>query len=434
MSTAHDAALLVTPAAAVTGQDLLAATARALSGCSDADEVLSRLAETVVPGLAQWCLVDRLDEPDMVTRVRALGEAGPIALRPDDGPVSARRSSAGTVGLLARLLQSPRGLLRLAAADIRTLAQSAEPRLRAQAELAIELGATDVLVVGLAARGQVLGVMTVGRGPAGFTDADVAALADLAQLAGLALDNARLLEAQRSVSAALQRSLLPPLPSLPELELAARYVPAGSEVQVGGDWYDVFVLARDRVGLVIGDATGHDVHAAAHMAELRHLLRAAALQGTGSPAVTLQGLDRLLAQLGSGASATCLYAQLLRPAPGRGWQLHWSNAGHLPPLLLHGGDGACFLDREPDLMLGVDEHAGRAGHRQDLAPGDVVLLFTDGLVEDRTSVLDDRLALLAVATTGVDRNPESLADRVIAQLPTGEDDIAVLVIRVGAAD
>jgi len=271
-------------------------------------------------------------------------------------------------------------------------------------------------------------VLTVGRVAQRFQDEQIALLADLALLAGLALDGARLLQVQRSVSAALQTTLLPPLPVLAGLTLAARYLPAGQGLEVGGDWYDVFALPNGMVSLVIGDATGHDVVAAASMAQLRNLLRASAVDRCEPPDATLARLDRTTAELGASASTTCLYAQLERTASGQ--RLRWSSAGHLPPVRLRGAT-AELLETPPDLMLGVDPLSQRAEHVCELDPGDVLVLFTDGLVEDRRIGLDDRLDLLVrLVERAAGEHPEQLCDQLVRELAGREDDVAVLVVRL----
>ena len=410
--------------------ELLRHAIRSFPTCVSSEQLLSQVAELVVPALGQWCLADRLDEPDLVTRVAALGLDGPLPLPPRMGRTDGHRSSARAMGLLAQVIDAPRRMLRLSADDIEALAASSEPQLRAQGGFARRLGSTDVLVLGLPARGRLLGVLTLGRIAGQFDDDEVALLADLALLTGLALDGMRLLQVQRSVSTALQTSLLPPLPVLPGLTLVARYVPAGQGIEVGGDWYDAFVLPGGPAALVIGDATGHDADAATRMAELRHLLRGAAVDRGRSPAATLTQVDQVTAHLGSDASATCLYAQLQRTAATGGWRLTWSSAGHLPPILLRDGR-AEILDTPPDLMLGVDPETSRQNHGRDLASGDLLLLSTDGLVEDRRQALDVRLDLLGqllARTAGTD--PEALADLLIAEMASQDDDVAVLLVSI----
>lgn len=410
--------------------ELLRKAIRSFPICTNADQVLSQVAALVVPAFGQWCLADRLDEPDLVTRVAALGLDGPLPLPSRMGRPDGHRSSARARGLLGQVIDAPRRMLHVSADDIEVLAASPEPQLRAQAGFARRLGSTDVLVLGLPARGRLLGVLTLGRIDGTFDDEQVALLADLALLTGLALDDTRLLQVQRNVSAALQTSLLPPLPILSGLTLAARYVPAGQGIEVGGDWYDAFVLPTGPAALVIGDATGHDADAATRMAELRHLLRGAAVDRGRSPAATLSQLDQVTAHLGSDASATCLYAQLQPIVGGTGWRLTWSSAGHLPPVLLRDGR-AETLDTEPDLMLGVDPTTTRQDHTRDLLVGDLLLLFTDGLVEDRRQALDARLDLLGqllVRNAGID--PEALADLLINEMASQDDDVAVLLVGV----
>lgn len=280
--------------------------------------MLRQLAALVTAELADWCLADRLDDPDLVTRVAAQGRLGPLDLPPRTEGQNARRSSASGAGLLTQLAVHPQRMLRLSHADAQALAASPEQRSRSQGELALHLGVVDVVVLGLTRHNQLLGVLTVGRAEQPFDDEQLALLSDLALLGGLALEGARLLQVQRSVSAALQTSLLPPLPVLPGLTLAARYLPAGGDLEVGGDWYDVFVLPDGRVSLVIGDATGHDVAAAAAMAELRHLLRSLAVDRCEPPGATLARLDRTVDQLAATASATCLYPRSGRPGQRAG--------------------------------------------------------------------------------------------------------------------
>ncbi|MCW2616818.1 MAG: regulatory protein [Frankiales bacterium] len=406
--------------------ELLRRVVRSLSCETDAASALVDLAGLLVPDLADWCVVDLLELPDLVTRVAAVGRDGPLALPVDMGIVDARRSSARSTGLLPRLTASPDRLLRLSGAQLRGLAASEDARMRSQAGLALGLGTTDLLVVGLVRREELLGVVTLGRTDGAFDDVELALVVDLAAVAGLALDGVRLLELQRGVSTALQRSLLPQLPTVPAVALAARFVPAGAGLAVGGDWYDAFVLPDGDLALVVGDATGHDVQAATRMAELRNLLRAVAVDAQDPPAGTLSRLDAVVALLAPELSGTCVYARLETHDAGR--RLRWSSAGHLPPVLLRDGR-AQLLETRPDLMLGVREGTTRRDHVQDVQAGDVLVLYTDGLVEDRRASLDDRLPVLVrlVEQAGA-ASLEHLADELVAQLATGDDDVAVLVV------
>jgi hypothetical protein len=387
---------------------------------------MAALAQVLVPDAADWCLVDLLEPPDLVTRVVALGAAGPLDLPLDQGEVHARRSSAQAVGVLSRLVDAPGRRLRFTAAHLAAAGRSRDLRTRRQAELAESLGTTEALVLGLAGGENLLGVLTVGRCGRGFDDADAERLSDIAAAAGLALSGARLRELQRSVSTALQRSLLPPLPVVPGLSLAARFVPAVQGLAVGGDWYDAFPLPDRSVAVVVGDATGHDAQAAARMAELRNLLRGTAVAAQQPPAETLSRVDRVIDHLTPELSGTCVYAQL--DVVGR--RLRWSSAGHLPPVLLRNGT-AELLETPPDLMLGVRVGTERADHEHELRPGDVLVLYTDGLVEERRAPLDARLEVLRQAVQAVSGlDVEQVADALVQQLPSGDDDVAVLVLHV----
>ncbi len=408
---------------------LLARALRQMATATDGPRAMHDLAELLVPELADWCLVDLLQPPDLVTRVVAQGPHGRLDLTHELGEVSARRSSAQAVGLLARLVDAPGRRLRLDAAAIEGAERSDDVRTRAQATLARSLGTTEALVIGMASADEILGVLSLGRSGRSFAADESELLTDVAAAAGLALSGLRLRELQRSVSTALQRSLLPPLPRVRGLELAARFVPAESGLAVGGDWYDAFVLPDGQIALVVGDATGHDVQAAARMAELRNLLRALAVDGRQPPAATLSRLDAVADHLTTDLPGTCVYAQL-DLAAGR---LRWSSAGHLPPVLLRDGR-AELLETVPDLMLGVRAGTSRADHDVELIPGDVLVLYTDGLVETRRIALDVRLeALRRAVEQDADLTPEQLADVLVAQLSSGEDDVAILVVRIAPA-
>jgi phosphoserine phosphatase RsbU/P len=412
------------------GDSFLGALASALVSLSDGHSVLHTTAQHVVQGPADWCIADLLSHPDLVTRVAALSRTGRIDLPDEVGSLDARRSSAGSGGLLVALASAPHPMLRLGADQLRELALSEDHRTRNQARMALSLGATDMVVLGLRARTEMLGVLVLARTTGSFSPDEIALLNGAAAVVALALDNVRLLGNQRSVSAAMQTSLLPPLPTYTGITLAARYHPAMDGLDVGGDWYDAFAVPGGGLALVIGDVTGHDAEAAAQMAELRNLLRAIACHQTESPAATLSALETTTLRLLVKASATCLYATVDLPARG-GRRMRWSSAGHLPPLLLRDGK-ATFLETAGDLMLGVEHDSPRIGHTTTLVPGDLVLLYTDGLVEDRRSHLDERLALLGrTALAAPNKEPNYLADWLLREMAgSGEDDVALLLAQV----
>lgn len=405
--------------------DLLARAVRATAASAEADVLLERVALLLLEDV-DWVLADRLDEPDLVTRVVALGRDGPLAMPPDLGQPSARRSSAGSIGILPAVLATADKVLRLRAEDLRTVIAEGDPHAARQASSALELGARDLVLVGLVARGIPLGVLTLGSREQ-LPDELLDQLPDVAAHVATALDAARLLTLQNAVARTMQQSLLPPLPAVPGLSLAARYVPAARGLAVGGDWYDAF---RTSAGLVvaIGDVAGHDLAAAARMADLRNLLRAHAVEGNLAPAALLQRLASTMATLGLEGTATLTVGRLQRQADG--WLLRWSNAGHPPPLVLSDG-AARWLEPAPDLMLGVDERARRSTHELHLQPGDMVVLFTDGLVERRGTALETRLEQLRATVEAHAGRPDPLAEHLLtafAEAPA--DDVALLVLRV----
>jgi phosphoserine phosphatase RsbU/P len=228
----------------------------------------------------------------------------------------------------------------------------------------------------------------------------------------------------------LQRSLLTDPPPVAGLEVAVRYSPAVQQAQVGGDWYDVFPLPDGGTALVIGDVAGHDVAAAATMAEARGVLRGIASSVDGSPAAVLAALDRVLERLGDHTLITAVVATL--HADPVGARLCWASAGHPPPLLLRADGGVRVLDDAPDLLLGVDATSERHDREVLLHHGDALLLYTDGLVERRDVPVDDGVTWLAGWLAAFAGRPlAELADALLADTAEQRgDDVAVLAVRV----
>ena len=255
-----------------------------------------------------------------------------------------------------------------------------------------------------------------------------------------ALDRVRIHEAERRAAAAerglseaLQRSLLTKPIEPDHLQVAVRYLPAAEQAQVGGDWYDSFLLPDGTLTMVIGDVTGHDREAAAAMAQLRNLLRGVAFTLIKPPGLVLGGLDQAMYGLAVDAFATAIVAQVDRDgSAGRGMRtLRWSNAGHPPPILIRQGGSAQLLEKTPDLLLGLGGEQDRGDHETPLAPGDSVVFYTDGLVERRGAPLSSGLTwLTGVLAKCQGMNAEEICDRILGALDgTVEDDIALLVLR-----
>jgi serine phosphatase RsbU (regulator of sigma subunit) len=241
-----------------------------------------------------------------------------------------------------------------------------------------------------------------------FDEDDVTLLQLAADRAALAIDNARLSE-QRSVTAIMQRSLLPDaLPQIPGMRFSAKYLPAGSGIKIGGDWYDVFQLHNGRVAFVIGDVVGRGMLAASVMAEIRASLRAYMMQGHKLTEVVSM-LNDLLVSVGSNRGATLAILELDPEVE----ELEVVIAGHLPPLLIKPDGHAQLLEQKHGLPVGM-----RIGHdyhalRYPFPTGSGLLLYTDGLIERREEPIDQGFErLLAATETAAARVDSSLADGV----------------------
>jgi anti-sigma regulatory factor (Ser/Thr protein kinase) len=204
-------------------------------------------------------------------------------------------------------------------------------------------------------------------------------------------------------------------------------MPGGPGADVGGDWYDAVSLDGGRLGIAMGDVVGHGIGAAALMGQLRNALRAYALDGN-SPAQVVEKLDRLVQNLEAGRMATLLYMVI---APDLG-SVEFASAGHLPPLVL-GPDGkAEYLEGGRTLPLGVMPSAEYPQADAELEPGSTIVLYTDGLVEERGASIDRGLDALKDAVAGGPIEPEALCDHIVSSLLAerlATDDIAVLTVR-----
>jgi serine phosphatase RsbU (regulator of sigma subunit) len=241
-------------------------------------------------------------------------------------------------------------------------------------------------------------------------------------------------ERTATLAEALQRILLADPPRVPRLDIAVRYVPAAEHVEVGGDWYDAFETADGRTVLVIGDVAGHDGHAAVTMAQLRSKVRGIAHVLDRPPAGVLTALDRTLRSLNPDAMATMVMAEVRaadQDAGGAGLVLRWANAGHPPPLLVGADRSTRLLEHEPDLLLGVEPCTARADHEVGLRSGDVIVLYTDGLVERRGTSIDDGLdRIVEVARTVGGDSLDALCDALLDSIGGHpSDDVALLVVR-----
>jgi PAS domain S-box-containing protein len=240
----------------------------------------------------------------------------------------------------------------------------------------------------------------------------------------------RLFRERRAVQVLQETLIRPQFPDVAGYDIAAHYRPANTDPEVGGDWYDAFIVPDGRVLLAIGDVSGHGIPAARLMAKLRHATRAYALEGA-RPGQISESLDRFIDHFATADEfATCALA-LLDPASGTAELVL---AGHPPPLLVRGASAAPIESPAGAILgLGVPGRFDAKCELQ-LAPGDALVFFTDGLVERRGEAIDDRVSrlCLGIESHGDTESPDELVTRLIEDaLQDGEptDDMCVLAIR-----
>ncbi|MFF3333861.1 SpoIIE family protein phosphatase [Streptomyces sp. NPDC002888] len=289
------------------------------------------------------------------------------------------------------------------------------------------IGSGGLAVLPLPAKGRTAGVCLVGWDqPHEFVPEERSLLTATAALVGEALQRAHAHDAEQELATMLQRSLLPRrLPELPGGTAVARYLPARRGLQVGGDWYDVIALSEDRVALVIGDVQGHSAGAATIMGQMRTAVRAYAVEGH-PPDVVVSHANRLLVGMETDLFATCCYVEL---------DLEEGNtlfvrAGHLAPLVRHPDGATEEVQVEGGPPLGILAEAEFPMTAVALAPGTVLALVTDGLVEAADLPLDEGMDRTRAALAAADpADPGRMADELLGELDRREDDVALLLLR-----
>ena len=311
-----------------------------------------------------------------------------------------------------------------------------------RAQQALDSGIHSLMVVPLQARGVVLGLVNFWRSGASptFDQEDLSFAEEVAGRAAVCIDNARRYTREHAMAVTLQRSLMPHgLPEQDALELAHRYLPA--HAGVGGDWFDVIPLPGARVALVVGDVVGHGLHAAATMGRLRiavHNFSALDL----APDELLGHLDELVARLdvqdgaGEGSAraitgATCLYV-VYDSVSGK---VTAATAGHPPPAVAQPDGTVAFLRPPVSPPLGLGAGLPVETVEQTLPEGSRLVLYTDGLLANRTHDLDTALETLRRTVSGPNRSPESVCTALVELLPARpEDDVALLVAQTRLLD
>ncbi len=397
--------------------ELLGEGTRLMVSALDPDRVVERLVRLAVPRLAPWCAV-YVAERHRLTRVA--GETAEGATSSDelaaDPPVSTDSDAALAVSYRTGQTQMVFAPRREMARDICTQPPAAP----------ISDAAWTALAVPVMAAGSVIGVMSLASDAWGESPpAKVQFAAEgLAGRAGVALSNARRFQRERLTASLLTQALLPSeVPFIPGFEIAARHLPSGA--QVAGDWFDIFHMASGDYLVGVGDAAGHGIHAASLMAQLRNSARGLAVAGN-PPSMILHDLGLLTIEDDPQSYATAVYG-ILTPDDG---SVAWAAAGHISPILYGPGE-ADYLQRADTLPLGlpsIDPPPDRVVH---LAPGQGLVLVTDGVVERRGEDLNFRLEVLRslVAQHGSE-SAATLVEHILSALcQNPEDDLCLVVLK-----
>ncbi|MFF7656423.1 SpoIIE family protein phosphatase [Streptomyces sp. NPDC007983] len=421
--------------------ELLSEASASIGTTLDVRRTAQELAETAVPRLADFVTIDlpdavlRGDEPldprhelrrAVVHGIRGNCPFYPIGKRVDYHPTTPQLRCVNT----GQAVLEP---------DLKTAAgwliQDPEHTARLLSHV------RSLIAVPLVARGTVLGIVSFYRShdPAPFGDDDRSLAQELATRAALSMDNARRYTREHTMVLALQHSLLPHgVPDQDAVDVAHRYLPA--ESRVGGDWYDIIPLPGTRVGLVVGDVVGHGMHSAATMGRLRTAARSFA-ELDFPPEEVLTHLDNLVLRLDREESsensvdgfgiigATCLYV-VYDPTSQR---CSMARAGHPPPALVRPGGAVSFPDLPAGPPLGLGGLPFEAAEVE-VPEGSQLVLYTDGLIEDRNRGIDVALDRLREVLAHPERTPEDTCQAVLDGVAPAHpcDDIAVLVARTHA--
>ncbi len=403
--------------------------AERLVGSADRTEVLQRLSRLLVPRMADWCTVI-VPEGEALVRVAARHvDPAREALAQRLVGSYPHPFSGPSPGVVVYRTGAPLRLAHLVEDINRNLDDSTASN--AYGRTLRLLGDGPGLITPVAVDGEVQAVVTLTRRAGdGYSDEDVAVMADVASQVAVALVSADQVLHQHQTARALQAAVLPTtLPSRDGITMAARYRPASHGGQVGGDWYDAFELVDGRIALVIGDVAGHGIGAAALTAQMRNVLRANLFSGVG-PLESLCSLSHLIAAQEPDAMATIACAEL-DPSTGA---VTWASAGHPAPIIVSSSGHAEYLTGLPVPPVGCIPAAlagDRREHRARLDPGSRLVLFTDGLYERRNVDLDIGLAhlmILAEQSIGLP-DPGAVCDVILDGVLTGadEDDACLLV-------
>ncbi|HEX6712349.1 MAG TPA: SpoIIE family protein phosphatase [Thermoleophilaceae bacterium] len=396
------------------------AEAEALSG------MLGRLQDVADAAIA---VQGHLDRGELLERSLSViaAEAGALIVQPPGGAPPVIAAARGLEGLVPSMHVDETGLTA-------ELLEAEAPLVVAKvpdddpSTLGPQAGVASLVAVPLDADGRRLGVLVATSSlPDRFSEEQARLLALAGDRCARALANAAAYERERRTAAALQAGLLPQgVPALRHGQIAVRYLPALGGPAVGGDWYDAIVLPDGRLGLAIGDVTGHGAEAAVLMGQLRTALRAYALEGS-PPGVVISRLNALALSLGDDAMATLIYT-VLDPSLTSG---AFVNAGHPPPVRIASGGAEQLVSGASSPPVGAASGSEFDEHEFVLEAGDALCLYSDGLVEERGADFPKREREL-LAALGTPAAAEVLCERALAALrPHGaaDDDVALLVLQ-----
>lgn len=413
----------------------LAEASASLTSSLDPAVIYRHLADLVVPDLCDVCIVDAFDDDGLLV------ETALTSVRPRDADLvhelRRRRIEGGGDGIwsVRRAVRSARSeLVHEIADDQFTTAASNKAHL----DTFRSLGPRSVMVVPLVARGRVLGGLTLiaTHGSRRYDEDDLALTEDLTTRAAMAVDNALLYESRSLVARALQATLLPPaLPLLAGMDLAARYRVAEGDIEIGGDFYDVFEVDGGRWAAVIGDVCGRGPEAAALTGLMRHSVRAAAVRDDRPSHVLGQTNDAILDQIDDTRFCTAAFVRMVLPAaPGEAAELVVSCGGHPRPIVLR-ADGTVERVHAQGTLLGVMPNPPLVDAAVSLEPGSTLLLYTDGLTEARRAGEQfGEAGLMRLIANLQYLSADALVsyiDTAVSDYQDGEsDDMAVMAVRV----
>jgi GAF domain-containing protein len=406
---------------------LVSRVSELLAASLDYPNTFARLARLLVDAVADVCLIDVMEEGGTIMRVAA-AHTDPARQHLADRLRLEFAPRAHGPHPVSRVLQTGRPEFSPVMSEqfLRETTRDEE-----HFRVVRELGFQSFMCVPLSARGYILGTVTlVSCHPdRRYTGEDLVLAEEIGTRAGVHIDNARLYDREHEIASMLQESLLPGrLPHVPGVEVAARFHAAGEGVEMGGDFYDLYPLGEGGWAVVVGDVCGRGPEAAALTSMARYSVRALALLND-APGQVLGGVNRTM--VGSGADRFCtLVYGVLRPGPS-GARLTIGRGGHPAPLVLR-ADGDVESVEGRGTLVGIFEEPFFEERTVELAANEVVLLFTDGLIE-RNPYLRDRSELMALLQGCAGLTAEDIAQRIDKALEEGleslEDDVALLVLR-----